>query len=178
MKYSRRRKSRKESFKGDNVPSLFLVLKTILLKERKQKTILGYYLILSGALSIHERPKAINKTDSKLDSLVQSGLIFSNFNKMEFDLPKHVTVVMRRRKLVTTAGIELTSGKVLKAIKLQSSYIHPRIIEANGINNDMTKKTKKRVLEASEKIIGFKSDCQKHYFGNKLACSRRSSVQR
>ena len=57
-----------------------------------------------------------------MDSLVQTVRVFSEDVGMEFGIEKCAMLVMEKRKIVKSVGIELPDGKVIKSLQECESY--------------------------------------------------------
>ena len=57
-----------------------------------------------------------------MDSLVQTIRIFCKYMGMEFGIEKFAKLVIEKGKIVTSVGIELPDGKVIKSIKKGEIY--------------------------------------------------------
>ena len=55
---------------------------------------------------------------------------------MEFGMEKCAMLVMEKRKIVKSVGIELSDGKVIKSLQEGESYKHLRILEADKFLED------------------------------------------
>ena len=67
--------------------------------------------------------KLYSHNEKELDSLVQTIHIFSKDIGMEFGIEKCTMLVIEKRKIVKSAGIELPDGKVIKAIQVKVTSI-------------------------------------------------------
>ena len=67
-----------------------------------------------------------------LDSLVQTIHVFSEDIGMEFGIEKCAMIVIEKRKIVESVGIELSDGKVIKSLQEGESYKCLGILEADN----------------------------------------------
>ena len=104
-------------FQGDSLISLSLIL-------RKAKTAYEF----SGSkekishLLFMDDLKLYSRNEKELDSLVQTILIFSKDIGMEFGIEKCTMLVIEKRKIVKSVGIELPDRKVIKSLQEGDSY--------------------------------------------------------
>ena len=61
--------------------------------------------------------KLYSQSQKRLDSLVQTVRVFSEDIGMEFGIEKCAMLVMEKRKIVKSVGIELSDGKVIKSLQ-------------------------------------------------------------
>ena len=66
-----------------------------------------------------------------MDSLVQTVCVFSEDIGMEFVVQKCAMLVMEKRKIVKSVGIELSNGKVIKSLQEGETYKYLGILEAD-----------------------------------------------
>ena len=66
--------------------------------------------------------KLYSRKEKGLDSLIQTVRIFSEDIGMEFDIEKWAMLVMEKRKIVKSVGMELPDGKVIKSLQEGKSY--------------------------------------------------------
>ena len=66
-----------------------------------------------------------------MDSLVQTGHVFSEDLGMEFGIEKCAMLIMEKGKIVKSVGIELPDGKVIKSLQEGESYRYLGILEAD-----------------------------------------------
>ena len=66
--------------------------------------------------------KLYSRNEKELDSLVQTILIFSKDIGMEFGIEKCTMLVIEKRKIVKSVGIELPDRKVIKSLQEGDSY--------------------------------------------------------
>ena len=104
-------------FQGDSLIPLSLIL-------RKAKTAYEF----SGSkekishLLFMDDLKLYSRNEKELDSLVQTILIFSKDIGMEFGKEKCTMLVIEKRKIVKSVGIELPDRKVIKSLQEGDSY--------------------------------------------------------
>ena len=61
--------------------------------------------------------KLYSRSEKGLDSLVQTVRVFSKDIGMEFGIKKCAMLVMEKRKIVKSVGIELPDGKVIELLQ-------------------------------------------------------------
>ena len=66
--------------------------------------------------------KLYSRKEKGLDSLVQTGLVFSEDIGMEFDIEKCAMLVMEKATIVKSVGMELPDGNVIKSLQEGKSY--------------------------------------------------------
>ena len=113
-------------FQGDSLSPLVFVLALIPLSLILRKAKAAYefseskekinHLLFMDDLKLYSRSK------KGLDSLVQKVHVFSEDIGMEFGIEKCAMLVMKRGKIVKSAGIELTDGKIIKSLQEGESY--------------------------------------------------------
>ena len=75
--------------------------------------------------------KSHSRSEKRLDSLVQTVRVFSKDIGMEFGIKKCAMLVMEKRKIVKSVGIELLDGKVIESLQEGESYKYLGILEAH-----------------------------------------------
>ena len=61
--------------------------------------------------------KLYNRSEKRLDSLVQTVCVFSEDIGMEFGIEKCARLIMEKGKIVKSVGVELQVGKVIKLLQ-------------------------------------------------------------
>ena len=74
--------------------------------------------------------KLYSRSETGLDSLVQTFCVFSEDIVKEFGIEKCAMLVMEKGKAVKSVGIELPDGKVIKLLKEAESYKYLGILES------------------------------------------------
>ena len=95
--------------------------------ERKKKI---NNLLFIDDLKLHRR------SEKRLDYLVQTVRVFSEDIGMEFGIGKCAMLVMEKRKIVNSVGIELPEGTVIKSLQEGESYKYFGILEADKFLED------------------------------------------
>ena len=67
--------------------------------------------------------KLYSRSEKGLDSLVQIVRIFSEDIGIEFGIEKCAMLVMKKRKIVKSVGIDLPDAKVIKSLQEGESYL-------------------------------------------------------
>ena len=67
--------------------------------------------------------KLYSRSEKGLDSLVQIVRIFSENIGIEFGIEKSAMLVMKKRKIVKSVGIDLPDAKVIKSLQEGESYL-------------------------------------------------------
>ena len=75
--------------------------------------------------------KLYSRSETGLDSLVQTLRVFSEDIAMEFGIEKCAILVMVNGKIVKSIGIELPDGKVIMSLQEGGSYKYLGILEAD-----------------------------------------------
>ena len=82
-------------------------------------------LLFMDDLKLHSR------SEKGLDSLVQTVRVFSEYRVMEFGIEKCAVLVMEKGRIVTSVGIELPDGKVIKSLQEGENFKYFGILEAD-----------------------------------------------
>ena len=72
-----------------------------------------------------------SQSEKGLESLVRRVRVFSEDIGMEFGIEKYAMLVMEKRKIVRSGGIELPDGKVIKSLQEGESYKYLGILEGD-----------------------------------------------
>ena len=75
--------------------------------------------------------KLYSRNENELDSLVQAIGIFSKDMRMEISIEKCAMLVIEKRKLVKSVGIELPDGNIIKSLQEGESFKYLEISEAD-----------------------------------------------
>ena len=75
--------------------------------------------------------KLYSRSETGMDSLVQAVRVFSEDTGMQFGIEKCAMLVMEKRKIVKSVGIDLPDGKVINSLQEGKSYKYLRILEAD-----------------------------------------------
>ena len=157
---------RRGIFQGDSFsPLLFaavLIPLSIILNEkglgyatricRNQK--LNHHLLMDNLMMYA-------KSEITLDSLLQTVRNFSDDVGMVFGLGKCAVLVLKRRKMVRTEGIELSEGKLMREVNLDK-YKYLRVLQLDSIMN----KSKKQIHRESKKVTHITIEWRKCYSGD------------
>ena len=82
-----------------------------------------------------------------MDSLVQTVHVFSEDIGKVFAIEKHAMLVMKKRKIVKSVGIELPDGKVIKSLQEGEIYKYLGILEGHKFLEEKIK------LNASKEYV-------------------------
>ena len=82
-----------------------------------------------------------------MDSLVQTVHVFSKDIEIVLAIEKHAMLVMKKRKIVKSVGIELPDGKVIKSLQEGERYKYLGILEGDKFLEEMMK------LNASKEYV-------------------------
>ena len=108
-------------FQEDSLSPLVFVLALILLSLILRKTKAAYEFSENKEKINHllfmDDLKLYSRSEKGLDSLVQTVRIFSEDIEMEFGIEKCAMLVMEKRKIVKSVGIELPDGRVIKSYR-------------------------------------------------------------
>ena len=85
-----------------------------------------------------------SRREKGLDSLVQIVRVFSQDIGMEFGTEKCAILVMEKRKIVKSVGIELSDGKNIKSLQEGESYKYLGLLE---VEKFLEEKMKLNVLK-------------------------------
>ena len=83
------------------------------------------HLLFMDDLKLHSR------SEKGLDSSLQTVRVFSKDIGMEFSIKKCAMLVMEKRKIVKSVGIELPDGKVIELLQEGESYKYLGILVAH-----------------------------------------------
>ena len=115
------------------------------LSESKEKI---NHLLYMNDLNLYSR------SEKGLDSLVQTVRVFSEDIGMEFGIEKCAMLVMEKRKIVISVGIELPDGKVIKSLQEGKSYKYLGILEADKfLEEKMKLNVSKEYIRRLRKIL-------------------------
>ena len=92
--------------------------------------------------------KLYSRSEKELDSLEQTVRVFSKDIGMEFGIETCAMLVMEKRKIVKSVGIELPDGKVIKPLQEGESYKYLGILKADKVLEEKMK------LNVSKEYIG------------------------
>ena len=84
--------------------------------------------------------KLYSKTETELESLLNTVRIFSNDINEEFGLEKCATLTIYRGEVKQTQYIELPNKQTIKELSLKESYKYFSILQANDIKHVQVKK--------------------------------------
>ena len=109
--------------------------------------------------------KLYSRSEKGLDSLVQTVRVFSKGTGMEFGIEKCATLVMKKRKIVKSVGIELPDRKVIKSLQEGESYKYLGILEADKfLEGKMKLNISKEYIRRLRKVLKSKLN------GGNLVC--------
>ena len=85
--------------------------------------------------------KLYRKSENEIKRLVSTVEVFSQDIGMEFGIKKRGAIIMNRRKVKATDGIELSSGKKIREIEVDG-YKYLRILECDRVKEQERRRTK------------------------------------
>ena len=98
--------------------------------------------------------KLHSRSEKGLDSLLQTVRVFSKDIGMEFGIKKCAMLVMEKRKIVKSVGIELADGKVIKSLREGESYKYLGILEADKfLEEKMKLNVSKEYIRRLRKVL-------------------------
>ena len=98
--------------------------------------------------------KLYSRSGKGLDSLVQTVRVFSEDIGMEFGIEKCAMLVMEKGKVVTSVGIELPNGKVIKPLQEGESYKYLGILETDKfLEEKMKLNVSKEYIRRLRKVL-------------------------
>ena len=113
--------------------------------ESKEK--INHLLFMDGL-------KLYSRSEKGLNSLVQTGRVFSEDIGMEFGIEKCAVLVMEKGKIVKSVGIELPDGKVIKSLQEGESYKYLGILEADKcLQEKMKLNVSKEYIRRIRKVL-------------------------
>ena len=128
---------RRGIFQGDSFSSLLFVVVLIHLPIILNETDLRYITSRNQELShllFMDDLKQYEKSDRKLDLFIQTMAIFSDDVSMVFGLDKCAVLVMKRRKIVQTKGIQLPDEMLMGEVNLDK-YKYLGVLQLEPIMN-------------------------------------------
>ena len=149
---------RRGIFQGDSLSSLLFVIAMIPLTIILRKTEEGHQTSKMAAKISHllymDEFKLYSKTETELESLLNTVRIFSNDIYMEFGLEKCPTLTIHRREIKQTQAIELPNKQTIKELSLEKSYKYLGILQAGNIKHEhVKKKTSSEYLKRVRKVL-------------------------
>ena len=146
---------RRGIFQGDSFSPFLFVVVFIPLSIILNETDFGYVTSRNQKLNhllFIDDLKLYAKSERELDSLIQTVRIFSDAG-MIFGLDKCAVLVLKRRKMVRTEGIELPDGKRMREVKLDG-YKYLGVLQLDSImNREMKKKAKTEYIRKVKKLL-------------------------
>ena len=138
-------------YQGDSLSPLLCIMALIPLSFVLRKVKAGYQFSRSSPVINHllfmDDLKLFGKTESQLDTLLNTVHIFSQDIKMEFGISKCGILLMKRGKLATT-------GEKIDEIDKDKGYKYFGIFEADGIKSSEIKTNiKKKYLRRLKLIL-------------------------
>ena len=98
--------------------------------------------------------KLYAKSERELNSLIQTVRIFSDDVGTVFGLDKCAVLVLKRRKIFRTEGIELPGGKCMRVVNLDG-YKYLGVLQLDSIKNgEMKEKVKSKYIRRVKKLLG------------------------
>ena len=132
-------KIRRGIFQGDSLSPLLFVLALIPLSLVLRKVKAGYDLGKNKGIVNHllfmDDLKLYGKNEKQIDTLLNTVRIFSKDIGMEFGINKCATVNIKRGRKVTSEGIQLPNGDLIKNLEDNDAYKYLGILEADTIKS-------------------------------------------
>ena len=97
--------------------------------------------------------KLFGKTESQLDTLLNTVHIFSQYIKMEFGISKCGILLTKRGKLAKIDGITIPTGEKIEEIDKDIGYKYLRILEVDDIKSSEIKSNIKKEYLRRLKLI-------------------------
>ena len=82
--------------------------------------------------------KVFAENKDQIDSLVNTGRSFSDYIKMEFELPSCRVLIMKRGKVAKSEGMSMPDRKAIKNVK-EGGYKYLGILESDGVKHEEMK---------------------------------------
>ena len=148
---------RKGILQGDSISPLLFILCMIsltLLLLRKVKVEYEWYKkhIKLNHLLFMDDLKLFGKGENEINSLAQTVHVFSKDIGMEFGMKKCGMLLMNRGKVVSSEGIELSDGEVMKDIE-ENGYKYLGVIEYDRIKETEMKESFGKEYERRLKLV-------------------------
>ena len=148
---------RRGIFQGDSLSPLLFVVAMIPMTRVLQKMEVGYQLKKEGNRINHlmfmDDIKLFGKNAQEIDTLVQTVRILSQDIKMEFGIEKCALINIKRGKTITTEGIRLPDGNIIKEID-ENGYKYLGIIEGETIKHqEMKDNIRKEYIQRIKAIL-------------------------
>ena len=100
-----------------------------------------------------------SRSEKGLDSLIQAVRDFSEDIGMEFGIEKCAMLVMKKGKIVKSAGVELPDGKVIQSLLKRENQKYLGILEADKfLEEKMKLNVSKEYIRRLRKIFEVKSE--------------------
>ena len=143
-------------FQGYSFSSLLFVMVLIPLSIMWNRTDLRYVASRTQKLNhllCMDHLKLYAKSERELDSLIQTVRIFSDDVGMVFGLDKCAMLVLKRRKMIRTEGIELPDRKRMREVNL-AEYKYLGVLQLDSIiNREMKEKVKSEYIRRVKKLL-------------------------
>ncbi|XP_053114405.1 uncharacterized protein LOC128328439 [Hemicordylus capensis] len=98
--------------------------------------------------------KLYGKSQSEIESLLNTVRIFSSDIAMDFGLDKCAALIMNRGKITKTEGIELPNGSKIKNLEEKEHYKYLRILQADNIaHTEVKRKIGSEYIRRVRKIL-------------------------
>ena len=155
-------------FQGDSLSPLLFVISLIPMTLVLRKAKAGYVTrqgIKINHLMYMDDIKLFAKTETSLNSLVHTVRVVSEDIGMEFGVDKCSTLVTRRGKVVSSEGIGLPDGSVIKSLDPKTGYKYLGISETNEVLHDKMKELLRKEYLRRVRTLGK----TKLNFGNLIA---------
>ena len=144
-------------FQGDSRSPLLFIIALIPLSFALRKVKAWYQFSRSSPVINHllfmDDLKLFGKTESQLDTLLNTVHIFSQDIKMEFGISKCGILLMKRGKLAKIDGITVPTGEKIEDIDQDKGYKYLGILEADGIKSSEIKTNIKKEYLRRLKLI-------------------------
>ena len=144
-------------FQGDSLSPLLFIIALIPLSFVLRKVKAGYQFSRSSPVINHllfmDDLKFFGKTESQLDTLLNTVHIFSKDIKMEFGISKCGILLMKRGKLAKIDGITVLTSEKIEEIHKDKGYKYLGILESDGIKSSEIKTNIKKEYLRRLKLI-------------------------
>ena len=123
-------------FQGDALSPLLFVIALIPLTHILRKANPGYGFRTGETINhllFMDDLKLYSKSESVLNSLIQTVRVFSKDIGMQFGIDKCAMLVMKKGKIVKSDGIQLPSDKVIKSLEEGESYKYLGVLEPDEV---------------------------------------------
>ena len=143
-------------FRGDSLSCLVFVLALIPLSLILKKMNAAHEFSESKDKINHlmDGLKLYSENEKGLESLVQKVCVFIEDAGMDFGMEKCAMLVMEKKNIVKSVGIEFPEGKVIKSLQKSKSYKYLGILEADKfLEGKMKLNGSKKYIRRLRKVL-------------------------